>query len=178
MTLRTLIFSAIVCFAPVIARRGAARSSIGGRASRGGRTVGRSYPSPSRRARPANRVDRTCGSSIADIEARRGHLAACVDALEHAVAAAPGSADLYTSGCLRPTPPPEQVAPLCMRLRARSPCNRTIRRYLRAQATLATWVGEYRDGTGQLSSAPRPLSARPRDCTCLRACQCVGRGHR
>jgi len=84
---------------------------------------------------------------IADIEAQRGQLAACVDALEHAVMAAPGSADLYerlsqayaTAGSGKAALHAIEGA---LVLKPHDPA------YLKAHATLATWVGEYRAAQG------------------------------
>ena len=90
---------------------------------------------------------------IADIEARRGHLAASVDALEHAVAIAPGSPSLYerlsqadaSAGAGRAALHAIQGA------LALQPHDPTIF----AHKHLATWVGNIaRHRTAIVSSAP------------------------
>ncbi len=143
MTLRTLIFSAIVCFAPVML--GAEPRE---QASTAARAEAAEQWDEAIRLHRAALTDEPSRSdlwvSIADIEARRGHLAASVDALEHAVAIAPGSPSLYerlsqayaSAGAGRAALHAIQGA---LALQPHDPT------YLRAQATLATWVGEYRE---------------------------------
>jgi tetratricopeptide (TPR) repeat protein len=80
---------------------------------------------------------------IADIEARRGDLAACVSALEQGVAAAPGSPALYARLSQAYATAGSGAAALhaidgALALDSKNPD------YLRARATLATWVGDYR----------------------------------
>ena len=80
---------------------------------------------------------------IADIEARRGNLAASVTALEQAVAASPASAPLYSRLSQAYATSGSALAALraidgALALKPREP------EYLRAKATLATWAGDYR----------------------------------
>jgi predicted Zn-dependent protease len=80
---------------------------------------------------------------VADIEARRGDLASCISALEHGVKAAPGDATLFarlsqayaTAGRGLPALGAIEGA---LVLQPHDP------EYLRARATLATWVADYR----------------------------------
>ncbi len=80
---------------------------------------------------------------IADIEARRGNLAASITALEQAVAASPASAPLYSRLSQAYATSGSPLAALraidgALALKPREP------EYLRAKATLATWAGDYR----------------------------------
>jgi cytochrome c-type biogenesis protein CcmH/NrfG len=79
---------------------------------------------------------------IADIEARRGNLNACVDALNKAAAAAPGDASIYHrlsqaySKLNQPLPALKAVEG-ALALQPKSA------EYLRARAILATWLADY-----------------------------------
>jgi tetratricopeptide (TPR) repeat protein len=79
---------------------------------------------------------------IADIEARRGNLTACVDALRQAVAASPGSAALYSrlSQAYATAGYGEAALHAIEGALALEPGRAD---YLRARATLATWIGNY-----------------------------------
>lgn len=80
---------------------------------------------------------------IADLEALRGNVTACVDALQHAIAASPDNADLYerlsqtyASGGYGEAA--RHAIDAALALRPGQP------EYLRARATLSTWIGDYR----------------------------------
>jgi tetratricopeptide (TPR) repeat protein len=79
---------------------------------------------------------------IADIEARRGHLNACAEALQQAAAVAPADASIYYrlsqaySALNQPTPALKAVEG-ALALEPKSA------EYLRARAVLATWLADY-----------------------------------
>ncbi len=80
---------------------------------------------------------------IADVEASRGNLAGCVDALQQAVAASPADASLYARLSQTYASAGSGEAALhaieaALALQPGRP------EYLRARATLATWTGDYR----------------------------------
>jgi tetratricopeptide (TPR) repeat protein len=142
MRVRTLIFSAIVCLAPAIV--GAEPRGQEPAAARV--ETADQWDEAIRAHRAALERDPSRWDlwvQIADIEAQRGQVAACVDALEHAVMLAPGSPDLYerlsqayaTAGSGKAALHAMEGA---LALKPNEPA------YLRAHATLATWVGQYR----------------------------------
>ena len=80
---------------------------------------------------------------IADIEARRGNLTGCVEALQQAVAASPGDAALYArlSQTYASAGSGEAALHAIEAALALQPGRAD---YIRARATLATWAGDYR----------------------------------
>jgi tetratricopeptide (TPR) repeat protein len=80
---------------------------------------------------------------IADIEAQRGNVTACVDALQHAVAASPADPELYarlsqTYASAGYGQAARHAIDGALALRPGRP------EYVRARATLSTWIGDYR----------------------------------
>ena len=80
---------------------------------------------------------------IADVEAARGNVTGCLDALQHAVAASPDNADLYARLS-------QAYASAGYGEAARHAIDAALAlrpgetEYVRARATLTTWVGDYR----------------------------------
>lgn len=79
---------------------------------------------------------------IADIEARRGNMTACIAALQQGAAAAPASADMYfrLSQAYSTAGQPNAALSAIEGALALDPTSDT---YQRARATLATWTGDY-----------------------------------
>jgi tetratricopeptide (TPR) repeat protein len=140
MSLRILLFSALVFAPSLLCAQPAARESAAMRAEAAMQwdEAVRLY-----RAVLAQAPDRSeLWVRVADIEARRGNLGACVSALEHGVAAAPGTPALYARLSQAYASAGSGLAALhaidgALALDAKNP------EYLRARATLATWVGQY-----------------------------------
>jgi tetratricopeptide (TPR) repeat protein len=142
MRLRTLLFSAIVFAPSMLWAQPAAQESaaIKAEAATDFTEAVRLY-----RAVLASEPGRSeLWVRVADIEARRGDLDACISALEHAVAATPRDAGLYARLSQAYASAGSGAAALhaiegALALQNGNP------EYLRARATLATWVGDYRD---------------------------------
>jgi tetratricopeptide (TPR) repeat protein len=79
---------------------------------------------------------------VADIEARNGHLAECIEALQRAVGAAPPTASLYFRLSQAYSMAGQPAAALAAVERAWVLAPTSVE-YLRARATLATWLGDY-----------------------------------
>ena len=140
--------------------------------------MGRSGPSLSRGARRRTQSIGTVGAAWPTSKRAAVNLAACVDALEHAVAAAPRRCRVSYARLSQAHAIAGSARAALEAIEGALASSRTNPTYLRARATLATWVGDYRARTGQLPSAPRALSPATRRLAGLRACQRVGRGHR
>jgi tetratricopeptide (TPR) repeat protein len=143
MSLRTLIFSAIVCFAPVmLSAEPRDQESAAARAE-----AAEQWDEAVRLHRAALTVEPTRWDlwvRIAEIEARRGQLAGCIDALERAAAIAPDNPSLYQRLSQAYASAGAGGAALraiegALALQPHDPT------YLRAHAIFATWVGEYRE---------------------------------